>query len=173
MFKLPATIQRHWHFNLKSEKVMFSPNLHQVVANYSPGLPNVRQLLATVWQVISQKTETGKKLGEICQLIAELGEQFTSNWGVFGEHLPIIQNIRHLFIKQLPNSLQFTDWSPRWPISRQFFAKWSQNNHVFITNCRYFFVNKNSPTARIHRRLWDPRLHNHVPNYWIRIIWKI
>ena len=48
--------------------------------------------------------------------------------------------MRHLLFKQLLlNSPQFPDWSSGSPISRQIFAKRSQNNHLSIANRRRFY----------------------------------
>ena len=108
---------------------LFPPNIHELVANYSPGSLNVRQLLAAVHQVVPQNW----KWGTAGEYLMKTVEGFTNVWWQFGEDLANINVRIATFAIYSPNSCQKIS-----PIDRharnlvKMFAKRSHNNHLFI-----------------------------------------
>ena len=121
-------------------------------------------MLATVRQVVPQNWKggtVGKYLGETIERFVnvwrQFGEDFANIWWTFGKMFAKYsrnnRHLRHLFIKQLPNNLEFADSSPRLLISHQMFVKrspfycriisefayYSPIFAIFVTKCSLIF----------------------------------
>ena len=70
---------------------LFPPNIPEVVANYSPGSPNVRQLIVQLFTKLSPRTENGEQLDNIrdkkLNILQTFGANLAKSWQRFGERL--------------------------------------------------------------------------------------
>ena len=77
-----------------------------MLPKYSPSCGKLFTSSPNVRKVVAKKSETDEQLGNICQLIGELDEQFATSTSVSAaEYSRNNRHIRHLFTKQLFQTL--------------------------------------------------------------------
>ena len=141
---------------------LFSPNINEVVTNYSPGSPYIRQLLVNcspLFTKLSPKTENVEQLGIIWENSRTFCNRLVTVWRRFGErlakclqiihptfsiyspnicrtisYLPIDHHVHHLVTRCLPNDLKTINFSSLDDLRIcQLFAN---SRHFLSPNCR-------------------------------------